>query len=71
MNRASANGGRFGQIAALGLVTAYCLKGNNVTFKFIAGFLYVYWLNHSYTMGQYLGVLIKMPRAYRRIGEYY
>lgn len=68
MNTATKNGGRFGQAAALGLVAFYCLKGKRPSLKFLAGFLYIYWINHCYTMGQYLGVLIKMPNAYRRIG---
>jgi hypothetical protein len=71
MNNATAQGGRLGQIFSLGVVAVYCLRGKNIAGKFLAGFLYIYWLNHSYTLGQYIGALIKMPKAYKRVGEYY
>jgi hypothetical protein len=68
MNSATTNGGRFGQVSSLAFVATYCLTTSNIPLKFLAGFLYVYWLNHSYTLGQYFGALIRMPTAYKRVG---
>lgn len=68
MNKATNQGGKFGQAAGFGTVLIYCLKSRSIGLKFLAGFLYIYWWNHFYTLGQYLGALIKMPSAYRRIG---
>lgn len=71
MNKATMRGGQFGQLAGFGALVAYCLTGRSIPVKFVAGFLYVYWINHIYTMGQYLGVLVKMPQAYKRVGDYF
>lgn len=71
MNNATNVGGKFGQGAAFGMVLIYCLKTKNIGFKFCAGFLYVYWWNHFYTLGQYFGALVKMPSAYKKVGQYY
>lgn len=71
MTRATTWGGRGGQLFALAGTIVYCLKSSSIPRKFMAGFLYVYWLNHAHTLGTYVGALIKMPAAYRRVGEYY
>lgn len=71
MTNATSWGGRVGQIGALAATIIYCLKSHSIPRKFLAGFLYVYWLNHAHTLGTYLGALIKMPTAYSRVGQYY
>lgn len=71
MNNATSKGGVLGQIAAFVPVAAYCLKGRVISLKFLGGFLYIYWLNHFYTLGQYFGALINMPKAYKRAGQYF
>lgn len=71
MTKATIWGGRLGQLLALATTVVYCLKSNHIGRKFVAGFLYVYWLNHAHTLGTYAGALVKMPSAYRRVGEYY
>ncbi len=71
MNNATLRGGRIGQILSLAGVAVYCLKSKSIPMKFLAGFLYFYWLNHAYTLGSYCGAIIKMPSAYRRVGFYY
>ena len=68
MNTATLSGGRFGQISTFIGLVAYCLKTKNIPLKFLYGFLYMYWSNHFYTLGSYLGALLRMPKAYRRIG---
>lgn len=64
-------GGKFGQLFTFGALVVYCLKSYNIPLKIFSGFLYVYWINHTYTLGQYLGALIVMPRAYRKVGNYF
>lgn len=68
MTKAVNYGGRAGQVFAFGSVLIYCLKSHSIPRKFLAGFLYFYWLNHAFTLGNYFGALIKMPKAYNRIG---
>lgn len=60
-----------GQFLSLVGISVYCLKSNSIPMKFFAGFLYFYWINHFYTLGSYCGALMKMPKAYRRVGYYY
>lgn len=71
MNKATTRGGIFGQIVSFGLVATYCLRGRVISLKFLAGFLYMYWLNHFHTLGQYAGALVSMPKAYKRVGDYF
>ena len=71
MNAATLNGSRFGQGSTLLGLIVYCVRSYNIPMKFAFGFLYVYWTNHFYTLGSYLGVLVQMPQAYRRVGDYY
>jgi len=71
MNNATSRGGKAGQVFSLVGVAVFCLRSNSIPMKFLAGFLYLYWINHFYTLGSYAGAIIKMPKAYRRIGNYY
>lgn len=71
MTRAATRGGQFGQITGVAVVAVYCLNGRSIPLKFLAGFLYVYWLEHINMLGQYAGALIRMPKAYTRLGNYF
>jgi hypothetical protein len=71
MNNATLKGGRYGQFFTLIGFSVYCFKASNVPMKFVLGFLYCYWINHFYTIGSYCGALVKMPKAYRRVGDSY
>ena len=68
MMNATRSGGRFGQLSTLIGFMGYCLKSKKIARKFFYGFLYVYWINHFYTLGSYLGALIKMPKLYNKVG---
>ena len=70
MNSATHRGGRFGHVSTLAVFVGYCLKSSNIPMKFVYGFFLVYWYNHAYTMGTYLGALLHMPKAYRRVGRF-
>jgi hypothetical protein len=71
MNNATLKGGRFGQFFTLFGFAVFCLKSRSIPMKFVFGFLYCYWINHFYTIGSYCGALIKMPKAYSRVGTYF
>lgn len=61
MKAATAFGGKYGQFAMFGMLAAYFIKGKSIPLRFAYGFLYVYWLNHFYTLGSYLGAFLKLP----------
>ena len=65
MMNATRSGGRFGQLSTLIGFMGYCLKSKKIARKFFYGFLYVYWINHFYTLGSYVGVLVAMPGIFR------
>lgn len=71
MTKAASRGGQFSQISGIGILVVYCLKGRSIPLKFFGGFLYVYWLEHINMLGQYMGALAQMPRAYSRLGKYF
>lgn len=50
-----------GQASAFVLLAAYFLRGRSVGLRFVYGFLYGYWVSHFYTLGSYLGVMLKIP----------
>jgi hypothetical protein len=45
----------------MGLLVLYCLKGNGPMKKLTAGGLYIYWSQHFYQLGSYLGVIVNLP----------
>lgn len=61
MKRSAKFGGMMGQFTMLGGLITYFLKGRSVRLRFVYGFLYVYWINHFYTLGSYLTGMLKMP----------
>ena len=54
-------GSRLFQLASLGCVTLYFLKGKSIKMKFLTGFLYTYWYNHVMTLGSYAGAFARIP----------
>lgn len=71
MNKATNTGGLLGQVSTLAGLVVLCVKSSNLPLKFTAGFLYMYWINHFYTLGSYAGALVRIPSAYMRAGQYY
>lgn len=61
MKGATAFGGKYGQFTMFAMLAAYFIKGRSVPLRFVYGFLYVYWVNHFYTLGSYAGALLKLP----------
>lgn len=61
MKKAAKYGGLAGQFTMLGGMITYFLKGKSIGLRFLYGFLYVYWVNHFYTLGSYINGLMKMP----------
>lgn len=70
MNKATLAGTRFGYFGSLTGLAIYCLKSKHVGRKFVAGFLWMYWLNHFGTLGSYLGAIVRIPAAYQRVANY-
>ena len=64
MRKAANIGGKFGQGGIFAGLLLYCLKGKTIKLKLLYGFLYMYWIDHFYTLGSYLGVLLRMPSKY-------
>lgn len=64
MRKAANIGGKLGQGGVFSGLLLYCMKGKTIKLKLLYGFLYVYWIDHFYTLGSYLGVLLKMPSKY-------
>lgn len=64
MRKAANIGGKFGQGSVFASLLLYCMKGKTIKLKLLYGFLYVYWIDHFYTLGSYLGVLLRMPSKY-------
>lgn len=64
MRKAANIGGKLGQGGVFSGLLLYCMKGHSIKVKLLSGFLYVYWIDHFYTLGSYLGVLLKMPSNY-------
>jgi hypothetical protein len=50
-----------GQIVAFAGLVRYCLKGTKPGRKLGLGGLYVYWINHFFTLGAYVGVSMNLP----------
>lgn len=71
MTNSTAYGGLIGQLTAFTGMAAYFLHGNSMAKKFVIGFLYVYWMNHFYTIGTFCGAFLRMPKAYRVVGNYF
>lgn len=61
MKAAAKFGGRIGQYGSLAFVVGYFLKGRSVGLRFLYGFLYGYWISHFFTLGSYLGTMVKLP----------
>lgn len=61
MRGATKLGGKIGQVGTFSALLVYCLKGKSVKLKLFSGFLYMYWIDHFYTLGSYLGILLRMP----------
>ena len=68
MNAATKLGGRLGQVTMFLTLVGYCLRSKKIPRKFVCGFLYMYWINHFYTLGSYFGALIKIPSLYHKMG---
>mgnify|MGYP000962552264 CR=1 FL=1 len=64
MRKAANIGGKFGQISMFSSLLLYCMKGKTKKLKLLYGFLYIYWIDHFYTLGSYLGILLRMPSKY-------
>lgn len=64
MRHAAKQGGKMGQISMFGFLLVYCLKGKSIKLKLLSGFLYIYWIDHFYTLGSYTGLLLKMPSIF-------
>lgn len=67
MRKASNIGGKFGQIGVASTLLVYCMKAKSIKFKLLSGFLYIYWIDHLYTLGSYLGILLRMPSKFKLI----
>lgn len=61
MKKAAKIGGKFGQFGVFSGLVLYCMKGRSIKLKLFSGFLYMYWIDHFYTLGSYLGILLRMP----------
>jgi len=61
MRKSAKFGGKFGQICTFTTLGVYCLKGRSIKLRLLYGFLFIYWIDHFYTLGSYLGVLLTMP----------
>lgn len=71
MRKAARIGGKSGQTATFVGLLIYCMKGRSIKLKLFSGFIYMYWIEHFYTLGSYLGILLRMPsRFYLNIGIY-
>jgi hypothetical protein len=78
MKKAASLGGKVGQIGIFGLLFLYCMKGRSIKLKLFSGFLYMYWIEHIYTLGAYMGILLRMPSTlvyntgtYSKVADYY
>lgn len=61
MRKAANIGGKLGQGGVFAGLVLYCMKGKSIKLKLFYGFLYMYWIDHFYTLGSYLGILLRMP----------
>ncbi|CAD8183691.1 unnamed protein product [Paramecium pentaurelia] len=57
------------QMTTFGSLTYYCLKANGVKSKLTFGFLYIYWINHFFTVGSFIGVTFSLPWAMRHLQQ--
>ena len=57
------------QALTFGSLTYYCLRANGAKGKLALGFLYVYWINHFFTIGSFVGVTLSLPWALRHLGK--
>ena len=71
MTKNTKRGGVFGQLSTFTGLVAYCLKSKRVGRKLVYGFLYMYWSQHFYTLGSYLGVFLTIPAVFKDINNYY
>lgn len=71
MNNATSAGTKFGYFSSLASLVVYCLRSKSLTNKFIAGFLWMYWINHFATLGSYCGAILRIPSAYEKVANYY
>jgi hypothetical protein len=61
MRKAVKTGGKIGQFGTFAALVIYCFKSKSIPGKLLSGFLYVYWIDHFYTLGSYTGILLRMP----------
>lgn len=64
MKKAAKTGGKTGQIGVFAALLLYCMKSSTIKFKLLYGFLYVYWIEHIYTLSAYTSMLLRMPSIY-------
>lgn len=56
-----------GQILTFAGLTFYCVKGHSAKLKLLSGFLYVYWINHFFTVASFVGVSLNLNKAFRHL----
>ena len=61
MRKATKTGGKMGQLGMFGGLLIYCFKGKSIKLRLLYGFLFIYWIDHFYTIGSYTGLLLRMP----------
>ena len=79
MRKAANIGGKIGQFGTFGALTVYCFKGKSIKLKLLSGFLFMYWIDHFYTLGSYTGILLTMPSnsffistgIYQKVGDHF
>lgn len=64
MKKAANVGGKVGQGGVFASLLLYCMKGRTIKLKLFYGFLYMYWIEHFYTLGAYTGILVRMPSTF-------
>ncbi len=64
MRKAAKIGGKIGQGGVFAGLLVYCMKGRTIKLKLLYGFLYMYWIEHIYTLGSYTGILLRMPSKF-------
>lgn len=51
------------QAFTFGSLTYYCIHSHGTKSKLFLGMLYVYWINHFFTIGSFIGVTMQLPWA--------
>ncbi|KAM3133919.1 hypothetical protein pb186bvf_014034 [Paramecium bursaria] len=59
--------GHFGQAVAFSGVLYVCLKGTSPPKKIGAAFLFIYWINHFFTVSSFVGICTRLPWAIKQL----